>query len=106
MIRGEPSGPRCARWPQSMLGSAPGGRVKLSTASSPSRSMPASAPLASSSAAPTAGGAARPTLLGVVRLVDTRGLDVVFLHQLAEVLAIDVGGARGMRDVAAVAPQE
>src|SRR5512140_675722 len=42
---------------------------------------------------------------GVVWLVDTRGLDVVLLHQLAEVLAVDVGVARGVRDVAAVASQ-
>src|SRR6185295_16124024 len=100
MIRGEPSGWRCARWPQSMLGSAPGGSVKLSTASSPastSSSIPASA-LASPSPAST--------LFAVVGLVDTGRLDVVFLHQLAEVLAIDIGGARGVRDVARVAPQQ
>src|SRR5258706_8790454 len=42
---------------------------------------------------------------GVVDIVDTGGLDVVLLHELAEVLAVDIRVARGVRDVAAVAPQ-
>src|ERR1044071_391552 len=82
MIFGVPSAARCERRPQSMLGSAPGGSSKRASRSSSSVGA------------------------SVIDLVDARGLDVVLLHQLAEVLAIDVGGARGVRDVAIVAAQE
>src|SRR4051812_44934257 len=87
MIRGEPSGWRCEVRPQSSDGSAPGGSVNASTSISSSAS--------SSSRS-----------LELVVGVATRGLDVVLLHQLAEVLAIDVGLARRVRDVARVAAEQ
>src|ERR1043166_3972798 len=133
MMRGEPSGWRCARWPQAMSGSAPGGRAKTpgtesagsapgvsakaprallaeaaraASAGSPAPAASRSASAASSPAASSSSGspgAAGSVVIGVVR---AGGLDVVLLHQLAEVLAVDVGGAGGVGDVAAVAPEE
>src|SRR6185369_10304561 len=92
---------RCERCPQSIVRSAPGGNENASTASP---ALPSSTSMASASGASGPWIASR--LLGFVGFVDTGGLDVVLLHQLPEVLAIDVGGARGVRDVAAIAPQE
>src|SRR5262249_9502082 len=118
MIRGEPSAWRCARRPQSIpsgapppvslrsiAGSAPGGRPNAWTGASSSLASLVS-PASSRSPSSSSSGAGAPAALEpagsvrVIAVVGASGLDVVLLHQLAEVLAIDVGGARGVRDVA------
>src|SRR5213078_2274831 len=106
MMRGEPSGWRGALSPQSSAGSAPGGSAKAppgASSASPASSSSAASGSASSTTDTGGGGGStagnvtgRGRSLRFIGVVGAGGLDVVLLHQLAEVLAIDVGGARGV----------
>src|SRR5689334_19171297 len=106
IMRGEPSAWRCERRPQSSVGSAPGGSVNTSTvgATSPSTSVSTSPSISPGTSKIDASRSAVSSV--VIGLVDTGGLDIVLLHQLAEILAVDIGSARRMGDVARVAPQQ